>query len=283
MALAASAGWPASSAMAQPAALSCPADPRLAKLLAASDVVLIGRMTVPQQRLREEARKPTPKYVEIPIHVEGLVKGDAGTGALRVYPQDRAYAPSNKDVVSLAGKPAILFLTRVDQGPVGLYFAGHSPDALKPATDANIIATRTEAQRQAKIISLWRPETRLPHFRQVRALIASLGQVSGKEQQRVFDRLEALGEEAVPAMIAHMDDRRPLRTRAISLSNRSPGAFEGIRHYGPEQVVDGVTALLNQLTGESFGTIMNGGSARARDAAVAGWRVYASGLRCPRK
>jgi hypothetical protein len=71
-----------------------------------------------------------------------------------------------------------------------------------------------------------------------------------------------------------------LRTQAISLVNHTPNAFEAMRHYGPEQVVDGLDAVLNQITGESFGSIANGGSDRQRAASVAGWRIYAADLPC---
>jgi hypothetical protein len=240
-------------------------------------------MNVPKQRLADEARKPSPEYLDIPIHVESVVKGGSVSSAtVRFYPQDAAYKPSNEAVLILAGKPAILFLTQVDDGPVGLYFAGYTPDALKPATNLTLAAARAEASRQAQIVASWREDTTLPYFAAVRALIARLGRVSGDQQQRVFDRLEALGKAAVPAMIAQMDDRRPLRTQAISLVNHAPESFEGMRHYGPQQVVDGLDAVLDQITGESFGSIENGGSSRQRDAAVAGWRVFAADLACRR-
>jgi len=238
-------------------------------------------MDVPKARLSEEALKSAPDYLDIPIRVEGVVKGvDVGSATVRFYPKDAPYKPSNHSVLGLGGAPAILFLTRVDEGPAGLYFAGYTPEALKPATEQTIGAARAEAARQKGIIRSWRGDTALPRFSEVRGLIARLGQVSGPEQQRVFDRLEALGKEAVPAIVAQMDDRRALRTPAISLVNHSPDAFEGMRHYGPKQVVDGLDAVLNQVTGESFGSIVNGGSDRQRDAVVNGWRIYASDLVC---
>jgi len=261
----------------------CPSDAKLATLLAGSDIVLIGKMDVPKQRLAEEARTPSQEYLNIPVQVESVVKGgNMSSATVRFYPQDADYKPSNSAMLGLVGEPAILFLTRVDKGPVGLYFAGHTPDALKRATDLTVAAARTEASRQAQIVASWRANTALPHFTEVRALIARLGQVSGEQQQRVFDRLVALGEPAAPAIIAQMDERRSLRTHAISLVNHAPNAFEGTRHYGPEQVVDGLDAVLNQITGESFGSIVNGGSNRQRDATVAGWRVYAADIACRR-
>lgn len=259
----------------------CPADARLANLLAGSDLVLVGRMEVPKQRLLEEAQKPSPDYLDIPIQIDSVVKGEhAGKATVRFYPRDAAYKLSNESVLSLAGVPVILFLTRVDAGPVGLYFAGYSPEALKPATDQTVGAVRGEVSRQAKILSSWRVDSTLPRFGEVRALIARLGRVSGDEQQHVFDQLESLGDEAVPAIISQLDDRRPLQTQAISLVNHFKNAFEGMRHYGPKQVVDGLDAVLNQITGKSFGSIVNGGSDRQRTAVVAGWRVYAADLLC---
>jgi len=249
--------------------------------MAGSDLVLVGKMEVGRQRLSDEAQKPSPDYLDIPIRVGAVLKGDDVVGAtVRFYPKDAPYKPSNEAVLSLVGAPAILFLTRVDEGPVGLYFAGYTPDALKPATEQTIGAAQAEASRQARINRSWQADNTLPHFGEVQALIGRLGRVSGDDQQGVFEGLEALGNEAAPAIIAQMDDRRPLQTQAISLVNLSPDAFEGVRHYGPKQVVDGLDAVLNQITGESFGSIANGASDRARDAAVAAWRVFAADLTC---
>ncbi|MFA4951646.1 hypothetical protein [Brevundimonas sp.] len=106
--------------------------------------------------------------------------------------------------------------------------------------------------------------------------IASLprGRASAERQQGLFDELIAIGSEGVPTLIALMDDRRQLPWSAISLKNRSPDAFEGIRHYGPELMVDALAAVLNQITGEHFGFIYNGASNADRAASVAAWREY---------
>jgi hypothetical protein len=251
--------------------------------MAGSDLVLVGRMEVARHRLRQEAKKPSPEHLDIPVRIDRVLKGgEIESATLRFYPRDAPYKPSNEAVLGLADARAILFLTRVEGGPVGLYFAGSTPQALSPATEQAIGAAEAEVSRQDQVYRSWRADTTLPHFGEVRDLITRLGSVSGDDQQRVFERLEMLGAAAVPAIIAQMDDRRPLRTRAISLVNHSPDAFEGVRHYGPEQVVDGLDAVLNQITGMSFGSIANGGSNRQRDAVVAGWRVYAADLACKR-
>lgn len=93
-------------------------------------------------------------------------------------------------------------------------------------------------------------------------------------EHKAFLDLEALGCAAVPATIRQMDDRRKLPNPAISLRNKSPNAFEGIRHYGPVEVVDALAAILNQVTGQDFGFIYNGATDEERANAVQGWRKF---------
>jgi hypothetical protein len=95
-----------------------------------------------------------------------------------------------------------------------------------------------------------------------------------KTEQQAFSDLEALGCAAVPAIIKRMDDRRKLPEPRISLRNKSPDAFEGMRHYGPEVVVDALAAILNQVTGQDFGFIYSGVTNAERTKTVTGWRDF---------
>ena len=96
-----------------------------------------------------------------------------------------------------------------------------------------------------------------------------------KTERQAFAALEALrGCPAVPAIIERMDDRRTLPVPRISLRNKSPDAFEGMRHYGPQQVVDALAAILNQITGQRFGFIYNGATDRERTKAIQEWRDF---------
>jgi hypothetical protein len=108
--------------------------------------------------------------------------------------------------------------------------------------------------------------------KRVAALIEKMS--DQKTEQQAFNDLESLGCPAVPAIIHHMDDRRKLPERSISLRNKSPNAFEGLRHYDPEKIVDAVAAILNQITGKDFGFIYNGATDAERDKTVRQWRDF---------
>jgi hypothetical protein len=112
--------------------------------------------------------------------------------------------------------------------------------------------------------------------RRVAALIEKM--VKEKSEQRAFADLEALGCPAVPAIIRRMDDRRELPDKNISLRNKSSNAWENMRYYGVERVVDALNAILNQMTGENFGDFDEHKDEPTKDAerakVVRGWRDW---------
>ncbi len=113
---------------------------------------------------------------------------------------------------------------------------------------------------------------RLSMDQRVAALIEQT--LNGSTEEQAFAELESLGCAAVPAIIRRMDDHRSLPDPRITLRNKSVNAFEGLRHYGPKQVVDALAAILNQVTGQHFGAIYNGGTDALRADTVRGWREY---------
>ena len=96
----------------------------------------------------------------------------------------------------------------------------------------------------------------------------------GGKEQLAFAELEALGPAAVPYIVSHLGDMRLLPDREISLSNSSPNSFEGLRHYGPETVHDALSAILNQLTGQTFEFVYNGATSSEREANKAKWQAW---------
>lgn len=265
-----------------------PMSEELSELVAASDLIVIATPQIDVGQLAAAARSESPDYMQVRLASARPLKGVLSQGdlTLRIFPQDRPYAPSNAALATASNRASIFFLTQVDEGPVGLYFAGHSQASLQPAEQARVDTIAHEIARQRRILENWRPDA-TPYDREVARLIQELvsveprdGQGGRAAQQGILQRIEALGTPAVPAIIAHMDDRRRLAFAQMSLVNHNPDAFESMRHYGPELVVDALDAILNQLTGRSFGIIVNGGSERERQAAVSGWRIYAANLRC---
>jgi hypothetical protein len=134
-----------------------------------------------------------------------------------------------------------------------------------PTVQSSQAAIRTDVRKLIEQIAALPPDNR-----------------SAERQQALFDQLIAKGPDAVPTIIALMDDRRRLAVPAISLVNKSPDAFEGMRHYGPALMVDALSAVLNQITGEHFGFIYNGASDAERRATVTAWRQYLRSQPSPR-
>ncbi len=108
---------------------------------------------------------------------------------------------------------------------------------------------------------------------QVARLIEKM--VHKKTEHQAFADLEALGCAAVPAIIRRMDDRRKLPIPNIALTNKSRQAFEAQRFYDVEKVVDALDDILNQLTGQRFGSIDQDNPTEAqRTDTVARWREF---------
>ncbi len=222
-------------------------------------------------------------YVAAPLAEATALKGSR-PASVQVYPADVPYAPPVDALRKAIDARALLFLTQSGIPPKA-YFAGRSPRALVQATRKAEADVRAEIARQT-IAPNARPIPS-PHDAEVRRLIAELGALQGRakasaRQRAIFTRLEGLGPAAVPAIVAHMDDHRPLVEPTIALANHGQDAFEGQRHYGPSQVVDALAAILEQITGESFGDIDNGGTEAQRREVVKGWRTYVADLDCPR-
>ncbi|MEE7546421.1 hypothetical protein HF319_04685 [Xanthomonas sp. Kuri4-1] len=88
---------------------------------------------------------------------------------------------------------------------------------------------------------------------------------SARAERKAFVKLESMGGQAVPYLVGHLGDVRPLAAQEISFENKASDAFEGVRHYGPSTVHDALAAILNQLTGQSFVFVYNGATPQERD------------------
>lgn len=250
------------------------------KLVANSQIIASGRLSVPSERLAALKKAGKEDYVELLFQSERCLKGNcAAQSTIRYFSEDVPYSPQLQSLIELDGKDAIVFLVAVSesgsmQGVTfeRLYFAGHTPEALRLSTEHEEQQIAAEVAAQSSALTGFSKTTSDPYFAKVKGLIDDFTKPA--KQQAAFSELENLGDKAVPSMVALMDDRRDLAVPAITLKNKSPNAFEGLRHYGPRKVVDAIAALLNQITSESFGSIYNGGSEAERRAAVDGWRIF---------
>ena len=245
-------------------------------LVAKSSVILTGTLEMPVDRIRACLASNCHAYVDVTVTTGQVLKGHAPPHlAVRWFTELRHHAPEPERVISFNGRQALIFLHEVQDPAVkGFYFAGDTPRALSDAGDAHVQEVRREVAAQQEILLRFAedfPPAKEPLLGKVRGLMDAATRKA--TQADAFRRLEELGTEGVPAIIIAMDDRRDLADAAISLRNLH-GGWEGVRHYGPQKVVDAMDAILNQITGEYFGDIQNGGTEAERNAVVERWRIY---------
>lgn len=264
-------------------------------VVAQAEVITTGKLAVPAERIRSCLSSNHHDYVEIRVARGTAIKGNPPEDfVVRWYTEPRDYAPDPNDVIALNGKDVILFLVNAtdeveeDGMPVTIldfkaeepyadayfYFAGYTPQALIPSSAAELEDVQHEASTQQQLLANFSeafPPSEEPLYTKVRKLIDATTRKDS--QMAAFRELEKLGSKAVPAIIMLMDDRRDLAIPTISLRNHSDH-WEARRLYGPKKVVDAMAAILNQITGQYFGNIHNGGSEMERQATVDGWRIY---------
>jgi len=256
-------------------------NPDLMRTVAMSDVIAEGSIALSPEQLAALHGKDA--WMDVPFAMARGLKGSAtDTVNIRFYPATDQ-APTLSDLELAAGHRVIVYLHRLSvAGPEGLYFAA-AEDSLKPAPEA--LMTGAEIARQDAVVKAWSVDPAQPYYAEVKTLLDKLAAIrpgdndAAERQSRIFAMLMALGADAVPAIVAQMDDRRSLAAPAITLDNGSPENDFATRNYTPKAVVDALDAVLYRMTGE-FGTIYNGGSDAERDSAVRAWRVYAHDLRC---
>jgi hypothetical protein len=238
------------------------------KLAAKSDAIVVGE-------LRYDAVKGTDEYVSLELAVKRRLKSSVpGKGILKIRFYDRK--ETHDDIVrhfaQFSGKPCIVFTVQVDDPAVAdFYLAGSFSESIFAFTPEAEKAIDQELKLQNEIVRDFEADPSVPHFKEVERLLKSVEDVAS--QRKAFSRLEALGKEGVPAIVAHMNDFRELPMSAISLRN-SPGHWEAVRHYSPDKMVDALAAILNQVTHRSYRSIYNGGSDRERKACINAWRVH---------
>jgi hypothetical protein len=246
--------------------------------VANADIIVEARLSVPVVQINEQLKSKQYDYVTVHAVVPSYLKGAATKKSLSFvyYPQPDKYQPSPDALVALDGLPAVIFLQHSsDTGTDNLYLAGNSQNSILPTTPFVDQQVRQEIANERDILTEF-PNSREGAPDDCQDHVASLiKQILVKRSEiDAFAELEELGTPAVPSIIRLMDDRRPLPMKSIELSNHASDSFESTRLYGPKEIVDALAAILNQITGESFAFIYNGGTEPERRKAVNSWKVY---------
>jgi hypothetical protein len=254
------------------------------RMLAASDVVVAGKLRVPAEdfrRARGDAKWPA---VDLSIDVRRIIKGDVGTGplAIRYVPHDHPHGVAPDVVSGLDGKDVVAFLV-VEASASGSaehrYFTWQSRKSACPALmesdERKVVEIEKETAAQQAVASdpqLEARDTGQPEYSRVKALIGRM--LKRRSQDDAIRSLLSLRESAIPSIVVLMDDRRRLPQRHMAVKG-DPDSFEGVSLYQPETVFDALDVVLHVLSGgESFGSVKNGATDRVRRRVLSGWRVY---------
>jgi hypothetical protein len=245
------------------------------RLVVQADYIVRGRADCAATDI-ESAK---PGAMTLGVAVVELIRGEP-RGALRVGyrldddPQHQSYEVNRHALARLCQRPVIAFVASVPE--TGELFFVPYAHAVQPDSPALVRWARQEvAQQESLAASVERSlrSAEQPEEVRVMALIERLRDPSSWDHEPPLDsqksatfpqalaELEALGDRAIPAIVKHLDDRRSPGRGSVSFVNHYENAFEGLRHYGVEAMIDVLRALLNQLTGEFF-------------ADPKGWRIW---------
>ena len=111
----------------------------------------------------------------------------------------------------------------------------------------------------------------------VRRDIEALVRAKPEDKTARVQRLVSRGMDAVPAMIALLDDDRSVPEGSIEVRVRR--SFESTAHYSPTTVFEVVDLVLGQLTDVRFG--MADGNDIVRKRILDAWRIYLA-YGCPK-
>ena len=243
--------------------------------VAKSQFIIAGTFQVDTIKLKEII-KTESDYLEFILSIDSVLKGDLQSKELSFTKYiEKPLSSNDSNLFLLNGKKSIDFFIENPAGDGPLFMLGNMGNSLISKTEDTIKVITNEVKRQQEITDDKTFFSICPNDKnsaRVKELIADMH--NGAKANDAYIELEKMGFDAVPSMICQMDDRRELAQKHISLENKNPKAWEAYRHYSPKVVVDVLEAILNQITGQSFGFIENGGTEEERANTVRGWRTY---------
>jgi hypothetical protein len=215
-------------------------------------------------------------YVEFDVTVQDTLKGNRLGNfplVLFVAPTDHPhqYSPHADDLRRLVGRECILHLH-----PVGKrYFLAESfrGTSLVEESPKSLEAVRQRVAQHAKWADTV-PEASVAYANEVTALLQQIAQ-NPDEEALGFAKLLRLGPLAIPAIVRHLDDSRPLKNREIILTRTRPDSREPLVRFHPNTIGDALMPVLQQMSGQNFGYSDHLMGDDRRQTAIAGWRIYA--------
>ena len=247
------------------------------ELIAQSDLVARGQLSVPVAAIRRSIQSKKYYYVDLKVRVVEAYKGAKSDTPLtvRYYTEPKSYSPDASTLFAVNQKDVFVFLLKVDNpGIAGYYCAGYTPNAISKfkSEDESLLKKEIEVQKKIAVdfesLDVGKADS---SDKSVRQLLDQLTKSS--TQKAAWEKLLELPKSALPAVIRAMKDQRALGNSYAYIPN-PPGFFESIAQYGPGCVLDAAAILLNYKTGTSFHQTINGGTEREREAEVNGWRVW---------
>ena len=247
--------------------------------VAKSRFIIAGTFQVDTNKLKEIIETESG-YLNFTLSIDSILKGELQTKELNIAKyifskKDKSHRSNDSSLFLLNGKKTIDFLIESPASTESLFMLGNIDNSLTSKTEDTIKVITNEVKQQQEITDDKTFFSICPNDKnsaRVKRLIADMH--NGAKANDAYIELEKMGFDAVPSMICQMDDRRELAQKHISLENKNPKAWEAYRHYSPKVVVDVLEAILNQITGQSFGFIENGGTEEERANTVRGWRTY---------
>jgi len=193
--------------------------------MAMAHTVVIGTWHVSA----EETPASNGTSLKVVVDVEKYLKG-SGKNRLPFSIQVSTDAET-ESYLKLSGQKQIAFLTE-----------GVNPMCL-PFSPALAQKARHEADDQKKYLAsfnkIWKPD-KTPHYKDVKRLINQMLK-NPEDAGKAYAALEALGVDALPAMVVLMDDSRPVAAKSIALTTRN--SFESVTHRPVETVFDVVSLV----------------------------------------
>ncbi len=249
------------------------------RLVAKSYLIVEGTMEVPVAAILKAEQSGDHEYLEVKVVGSKPLKGkpESPEFKFRYYTDTEQYGGvSREKIAQLNKQSAIVFLQKVREK---YYLAVYAAEAVQPASEMLADRVRGEVPTQEQLIQesdSYAAGNVLPKESEVQSLVELMvdRQTDPGTAQAVYEAVIALGQEAVPAIIKYMDDRRKLNIPKISLVPWWPDAHEGLVHYGPETVTDVMSVALMVLTNEDLTAIYNGGTELERQQAIRIWKIY---------